>query len=165
MSNGIARDLPRTQMLLVKKYEKAGREGDTRALFQINDGLRKLRLIADRSVKAAKALTSSVKTAKHLPARCLKLGALNFDGVTIDEDHDVGRPSSGVSSSRQYLTAQTTTSEHILVQDGSTINKVVLTNHSGNGKDEKVEITEDAGKVLKEAEKARMSMQGHRIIW
>ena len=85
--------------------------------------------------------------------------------ITISEEELGGESSSEASPPRHYLTAQTTTSERILLPDGSTVNKVVLTNHSGNGKDESIEIIQDAGKVLEGVEKARMLMQHETDHW
>lgn len=72
---------------------------------------------------------------------------------------------SATSSPRHHLTAQSTTIERVLLPDGSKANKVVLTNHSVSGKEEKIEIRQDACKVLEEVEKARMLMQDEGNHW
>ncbi|CAF9940064.1 hypothetical protein IMSHALPRED_001735 [Imshaugia aleurites] len=83
----------------------------------------------------------------------------------IVNDHDLKNSSSDSVRSRQNLIAQTTTSERILLADGSIATKVVLTNHARNGREEKIEIIEDAAKVLEEVEKARNLMRGRSICW
>ncbi|CAF9931261.1 MAG: hypothetical protein ALECFALPRED_004967 [Alectoria fallacina] len=85
--------------------------------------------------------------------------------IINNEDQNVGRSSSRARPSPQSLIAQTTTSERVLLPDGSTVNKVVLTNRYGNGREERIEIMQNAGKVLEEVEKARMLMQGQRLTW
>ncbi|KAL9063540.1 MAG: hypothetical protein Q9161_009421 [Pseudevernia consocians] len=87
-----------------------------------------------------------------------------FDEVTVNEHLGRGRSSSGPTQSWPYLTFQTTTSERVLLPDGSTINKVVLTNHFLNGKEEKIEIIQDAAKVLEEVEKARLLLEGLEVV-
>ena len=72
---------------------------------------------------------------------------------------------SAASSPRHHLTAQSTTIERVLLPDGSKANKVVLTNHCVNGKEEKIEIIKDASKVLEEVEKARILMQDEGNRW
>lgn len=73
--------------------------------------------------------------------------------------------SSGFNSTLQCLSAQTVISQHVILSDGSTVNKVVLKNRSGDGKEEKIEIVQDTVKVLEEAKKARMLMQKERNHW
>lgn len=85
--------------------------------------------------------------------------------ISVREGEDGWQLTSGINSTWKYLTAQTVTSERILLPDGSTVKKVVLTNHSGNGEEEKIEITENTGKVLEEVEKARMLMQHEGNHW
>ena len=85
--------------------------------------------------------------------------------ASVTEGEDGWGLYSGIRSTWQYLTAQTTTSERVLLPDGSTVNRVVLTNRSGDGKEEKIEIIEDTGKVLEEVEKARMLMQDEGSHW
>lgn len=94
-----------------------------------------------------------------------RAASLRSDEVTINDNRDAGRSSSGVTPSPQSPTAQTVTSERVLLSDGSAVNKVVLTNHFSNGSEERIEITQDAAKVLDEVEKARWLMQGFRITW
>ena len=63
------------------------------------------------------------------------------------------------------LIAQTTRSERILLPDGSTANKVILTHHSADGNEEETEFTEDAAEVLDKVEKARLLMMRCRVYW
>lgn len=72
---------------------------------------------------------------------------------------------SEVNPPRRHVTNQSTTSERVLLPDGSKVNKVVLTSHSVNGKKEKTVIIQDACKVLEEVEKARMLMQDEGTHW
>lgn len=72
---------------------------------------------------------------------------------------------SGIRSNWQFFIAQTTTSERVQLPDGSAVNKVVLTNHTGDGKEERIEIIQDSGKILEEVEKARMLMQDEGNHW
>lgn len=90
---------------------------------------------------------------------------LRSDVIINNEDQDAVKSSSRARPSPKSLIAQNTTSEGVLLPDGSTVNKVVLTNCYGNGREERIEIMQDAGKVLEEVEKARMLMQGHRLTW
>lgn len=69
------------------------------------------------------------------------------------------------SEASPHLTAQITASERLKLPDGSTINKVVLTNRLSKGREERLEITQDAGKVLEEVEKARMLMRSEKMNW
>ncbi|CAD6579449.1 MAG: hypothetical protein ASARMPREDX12_009172 [Alectoria sarmentosa] len=87
------------------------------------------------------------------------------DVIINNEDQNAGKPSSRARPSPKSLIAQNTTSEGVLLPDGSTVNKVVLTNCYANGREERIEIMQDAAKVLEEVEKARMLMQGHRLTW
>ena len=91
--------------------------------------------------------------------------SLRSDEVTINDNRDAGRSLSRFTPSPQSPTAQTVTSERVLLPDGSTVNKVMLTNFFSNGSEEKIEIVQDAAKVLDEVERARNLMQGLRISW
>ena len=63
------------------------------------------------------------------------------------------------------LIAQTTRSERISLPDGSTANKVILTNHSSNGKEEEIEIVDNAAEVLDKVERAIWLMRRFGIHW
>ena len=67
-------------------------------------------------------------------------------------------PFPGLVPSGRDLVAQTIRSERVRLPNGSTANKVVLTHHSADGKEEKVEIVDDAAEVLDKVEKARLLM-------
>ena len=56
----------------------------------------------------------------------LRAAGLNPDEVTVNDDHNAGRPSPGASPFRQCLNAQTTTSERIHLPNGSMASRVVL---------------------------------------
>ena len=75
--------------------------------------------------------------------------------VNVNEDRYVGKSSSRATSDLQQLITQTTTAERLLLPDGSRVNKAIITNQFSNGKEEIIEVVQDAAKVLEEIEKAR----------
>ena len=71
----------------------------------------------------------------------------------------------GLIPSGRDLVAQTMRSERVRLPDGSMANKVVLTHHSADGKEEEMEIVGDAAEVLEKVEKAHWLMRRFRIHW
>ncbi len=87
------------------------------------------------------------------------------DEVTVNEHRYVGKSFAKAFPPGQDFITQITQSERVVLADGSTATKVVLTNRFRNGKEQRFEILQDAAKVLEEVERARLSIPGHQITW